>query len=104
MKGKTLVFAGVLFSCAAFAEMPADVLAQLKADVAKKYPGDFSVQKYSLDNQIKAYNFLQTYAPGGVPADVLAKIKAMAESKYPTDFSTQKYSIENQVKSYLSLQ
>jgi len=99
-----IVFAGMLaFASASYSYaggMPADILGKVKASIESRYPNDYSMQKALITNQVKSYEFLQTYAPSSVPSNVLEKIKNEISSRYPDDYSMQKALIMDQVKSY----
>ena len=99
----TLLIGFLLVTAQAIAEMPADVLAQIKAKAAKDFPDDYNTQKYVIDTQRSAYVQVKNYSAQGVPSDVLEKIMHKAERDFPNDYSTQKYVIDTQVVAYKSM-
>jgi hypothetical protein len=81
-----------------------DVSLSIRANAEKKWPGDFDMQKYEVDKQTEAYNWVVTTSSAtGVPQRVFEQIKAQALDKWPDDYDMQKYEIEKQVKAYTDL-
>ncbi|MBI2794918.1 MAG: hypothetical protein HYX66_09760 [Ignavibacteria bacterium] len=85
-------------------ETRSSVEQRIRKAAADKYPNDYSMQKYVIDNEMKAYSELEKWVGEvGVPQNVFFSIKKQATDKYPNDYSMQKYVIEEQVKAYLDL-
>jgi ankyrin repeat protein len=81
-----------------------DVSGAIKSYAEKKWPGEYDMQKYEIDKQTEAYNWVATStSASGVPQDVFAQIKTSAVNKWPDEYDMQKYEIEKQVKAYVEL-
>lgn len=76
----------------------------IRENAERKWPGDYDMQKYEIETQTKAYNWVATATSAtGVPQAVFEQIKAEAQDKWPDEYDMQKYEIEKQVKAYLAL-
>jgi hypothetical protein len=85
-------------------DVPADVVAVIRARGEKDYPDDFSTRKYVIDNELQAWRSLREFVVADVPADVLALISREAERRYPDQFSTRLYVVNNEVSAWRDLQ
>jgi hypothetical protein len=99
----TLLIGFLLVTAQVIAEMPADVLAQIKAKAAKDFPDDYNTQKYVIQTQEQAYSHVQNYRDSQVPQTVLSELKQKAASGFPLDFSTQKYVLDTQCSAYVQV-
>ena len=80
------------------------VSSSIRENAARKWPGDYDMQKYEVDKQTKAYNWVATaLSATGVPSNIFEQIKANAAGNWPEDYEMQKYEIEKQLKAYLAL-
>jgi|ERR1039458_3858664 hypothetical protein len=81
-----------------------DVSRSIKAYAEKKWPAEYDMQKYEIDKQTEAYNWVVTASSvTGVPQGVFEQIKAGAVNKWPGEYDMQKYEMEKQVKAYVQL-
>ncbi|MCK9421135.1 MAG: hypothetical protein M0Q38_00900 [Bacteroidales bacterium] len=108
-------------------EMPL-TYANIAKNAAKKWPGDFEMQKYTIDNQCKAFNeYLKLSKNHSVPDDVYLQcamlawdkwcdsdwVKCLKENKefgldtvdacWNADWEMVVYTIKNQIEAYNSL-
>lgn len=105
MRLVTILAVGLLIAAApAIAQMPADVLAQIKAKAALDFPDDYSTQKYVIGTQKQAYAQVKNYRDTKIPPVILSKLKQKASADFPLDFSTQKYVLDTQVAAYVVIQ
>lgn len=74
----------------------AKILEKIKTKAQKQFPDDYSTQKYEIESQMEAYNYMKT-----VPS---SKLKSKAEKEFPLDFSTQKYEYDSQMKAKQELE
>jgi hypothetical protein len=62
------------------------------------------MQKYEVDKQTEAYNWVVTATSvTGVPQGIFDQIKSGAVNKWPDEYDMQEYEIEKQVKAYTDL-
>jgi hypothetical protein len=81
-----------------------DVLRAIRAKAEGQWPADYEMQKYEVDKQTEAYNWVfTTTSVTGVPQGVFDQIKTGAVNEWPDDYEMQKYEIEKQVKAYIEL-
>lgn len=86
------------------ADVPRNVLAAIRQEIASRYPTNYSMQKILIDAEVQAYFALQNYSAPNVPQAVLAGVYREIANRYPTNYSMQKTLIDAQVKDYLALQ
>lgn len=72
------------------------ILEKIKAKAQKDFPDDYSTQKYVIEEQMQAYQYMKS-----VPA---SKLKSKVEKQFPLDFSTQKYEYDEQMQSKQELE
>ena len=80
-----------------------EVLQIVQARAAAEHPGDFSTQKYVVDNQINDWRTLQNFADSEVPANILLSILRRAGEDHPDDYSTQLYVVREQIEDWKAL-
>jgi hypothetical protein len=81
-----------------------DVSSSIRAYAEKKWPADYEMQKYEIDKQTEAYNWVVTATSAtGVPQGVFDQIKSDAVNKWSDEYDMQQYEIEKQVKAYTDL-
>ncbi len=81
-----------------------DISRSIRAYAEKKWPNDYEMQKYEIDQQTEAYNWVITASSAtGVPQGVYNQIKTSAVNQWPDQYDMQKYEIEKQVKAYTDL-
>ena len=83
--------------------IPKNIQQQIKHAAKIKWPGDFEMQKYMIDNQTEAYYEVRYYKNRKVPPKVLKGIMSRARAKWPGDYEMQIYMVKNQVKAYLAI-
>ncbi|WP_412851021.1 hypothetical protein ACL0VS_08540 [Chryseobacterium sp. PMSZPI] len=66
------------------------ILTKLKEKAKKDWPNDYSTQEYWIDEQLEAYDYMETIEAN--------PIKQQAQKDWPLDFSTQKYWYEEQIE------
>ena len=66
------------------------ILIKLKEKAKKDWPNDYSTQEYWIDEQLEAYDYMETIEDN--------PIKQQAQKDWPLDFSTQKYWYEEQIE------
>jgi hypothetical protein len=82
----------------------ADISSTIRAKAEKEWPGDYEMQKYIINQQTSAYNWLVTASTAsGVPQNVFDQIRTKAAGEWPDDYEMQKYEINQQVKAYTEL-
>lgn len=70
----------------------------------KKWPNDYEMQKYEIDKQIEAYNWLSSNSSySGVPQDIYDQIKSSAADKWADDYEMRQYEVKKQSDAYISL-
>jgi len=81
-----------------------DVSRSIRSYAEKKWPNDYEMQKYEINTQTKAYNWVAGASSAtGVPQSVFNQIKYNAIEKWPDQYDMQKYEMEQQVKAYTAL-
>ena len=87
------------------AEVPAAVLARIKAKAAEDYPDNYSTRLYVVNNELKSYLQLESLqAPDGVPDRVFRGIVRAATEDYPHNYSTRLFVVKNQLRAWHELQ
>lgn len=66
------------------------IIIKLKEKAKKDWPNDYSTQEYWINEQIEAYDYMETIEDNS--------IKQKAQKDWPLDFSTQKYWYEEQIE------
>lgn len=87
----------------AIAEPPGYIADIIKANAEKKWPGNYSMQEFTINKQLKAYDFIEDYENRDVPYDVTLEIKEKAAWKWPENYTMQKFTIEKQVNAWLKI-
>ena len=83
--------------------IPSEVMASIRIKAENEWPDDFTMQRYEIKQQVRAYRFLAEYQPAGIPPDVFNRIRAKAENEWPDDYTMQRYETKQQVQAYLAL-
>jgi hypothetical protein len=83
--------------------IPQKTRAEIRANAARDFPDNDSVQKEVIKTQTTAYNEVKTYKNKKVPVHIVERIKIRTAQNYPLDYSTQLFFINQQVNSYLKL-
>jgi hypothetical protein len=69
-----------------------------------KWPGDFRMQKYCLDQQTEAKAKLAKGAPPGIPVGVFNDVRKGCAAKWPDDLRMRVYCEDQQTEAFRSLQ
>jgi hypothetical protein len=81
-----------------------DISSSIRAFAEKEWPDDYEMQKFVINQQTEAYNWVVTATSAtGVPQDVFEKIKIKAADEWPNDYAMQKFVINQQVNAYTDL-
>lgn len=80
-----------------------DDIAGIKKRAAQEHPGDFSTQRYVINEQVKALTRLRNFSDPSVPDDVIREVLSIAANDHPSDFSTQLYVVQEQLASWKHL-
>ena len=83
--------------------MPSNIQQQIKRDANNKWPRNYEMQKYMIDNQTEAYYEVRYYKNYKVPDKVLKGIISRAKGKWSGNYEMQAYEINNQVEAYLAI-
>ncbi len=87
------------------AEIPEDVLFEIRQQAAKDYPGDHSTQQHVVERQIKAYRQWQAYdCMRAAPFHVYQFVRDKAAGESPGDYATQLHLIDRQMRAYEQVQ
>lgn len=84
------------------ASMPLDSLARIKADIASRYPNNYSIQETLIEANVESWKKLQTNFTG-VPDSVYLEIREDVASRYPDNYSIQETLVEAQAESWKRL-
>lgn len=85
-------------------DIPQEVLDVIKKAAFSEWPNDFEMQKYKIDNQIKAYKELMALRQAiRDESGIFDGIVKSAEKEWPNDFEMQLYKIRNQLDAISSL-
>ena len=76
------------------------VLSGIKTKCAKKWSGDFAMQKYCTDKQMRSYSKLQARPMNVEPFE---SIRSKCQRKWSDDYSMRDYCERKQIKAYNSL-
>jgi hypothetical protein len=90
-------------SSASVSSVPADVLAGIKADAARSWPSDYTMQEFVIGQQETAWKEYQTIKRvgiNGVPPAVLSQIIAKAESSWKRNYEMIVFVIKEQTKAF----
>ena len=74
---------------------------QIKCFARNEYPTDYNMQKFIVEQQLDALQWIIAFREPRIPATDLQQILKFAQSEYPQDFSMQKFIVEQQVQGYL---
>ncbi len=74
---------------------------QIKRFARNEYPTDYNMQKFVVEQQTDALQWIAKLCEPRIPSTDLQKILKFAQSEYPRDFNMQKFIIEQQVQGYL---
>jgi len=81
-----------------------DISRSIRAFAEKRYPDDYDMQKFVINQQTEAYNWVVSVSsPAGVPQEVFEQIKTRAAHRYPDDYDMQKFVINQQTEAYTDL-
>ena len=81
-----------------------DITSTIRAAAEKEWPGDYAMQKYEIERQTGAYNWMVSATmAAGVPQETFNQIKNSAINEWPGNYPMQKYEINRQVKAYTAL-
>jgi len=83
--------------------IPSLVHRKIRQKAESKWPDDYEMQKYTIENELEAYRSLQNMSYSGVSKKKYLQIRRNAQAKWPDDYEMQKYTIENQLGAYRSL-
>lgn len=75
----------------------------IRKHAQEKYPTDFEMQNYVIEQQTNAYRNLQKQFPKDIPNAIFMKIRKNGKEKYPTDFEMQEYTEKQQCEAYRKL-
>lgn len=95
----------VLLSCplaASAEEIPPDVLARIKAQIAQEWPGNYSVQKTLVDANVAGWQKLQRNYTD-IPDQVFFEIRDRVAAEWPDQYSVQATLVEANVKAWKEL-
>lgn len=108
LKLKTLLhIAASMALCSSIAlaqDLPTEVESLIKEKAAERFPDDFSMQKYVIDEQVEAYGLVEEHASESMSDEVFAKVKEKALQRFPDDFAMQKYILDEQEEAHAFLQ
>ena len=80
--------------------VPQEVLMQIKARAASEWPGDYSMQAYTITQQREAYEKIQNYrASLDMENEVVSTCMGRACDEWPEDYTMQVYVFDNQLES-----
>jgi hypothetical protein len=82
---------------------PAEVMEKIRAFAQREYPDDYSMQKYTIEEQSESFFAIKRLDASNIPAGVFNEICQRAAIEYPDDYSMQKYEIEEEVEAYRHL-
>lgn len=80
--------------------IPEDVIEHVKSVGKEKYPADYSMQEYHLEEQIKAINELKSLRNIIINKPEKLAILDRAIKKYPNDYEMQVYEAKEQITSF----
>lgn len=80
-----------------------DFQAIIKEKARIEYPNDFEMQKYTIEQQMKAFRKLKRNRPSDIPEDIFESIRVKAQTEYPDDFEMRKYTEDKQIESFRKL-
>ena len=83
--------------------IPTEVMEKIRAFAQREYPDDYSMQKYTIEEQSESFSAIKQLDVSNIPASVLNQICQRAAIEYLDDYSMQKYEIEEQVEAYRRL-
>ena len=83
--------------------VPSAILAKIKRNAANEWRDNYSMQKFQIEQQTKAYLYLKTHSDSRIPDDVLATIKRNAADEWRDNYSMQQFQIEQETKAYRAL-
>lgn len=83
--------------------IPAEVMEKIRVFAQQEYPDDYSMQKYTIEEQSESFSAIKQLDASNIPADVFNQICQQAAIEYPDDYSMRKYEIEEQVEAYRHL-
>ena len=96
---KTALFISVflsLFYSSVTAQVPPNILQQIRDDAALAYPDDYATQEYVINNQTKDFGKVERLS-AKLDSRRGRIIVAKARKDHPGDYSVQAYVVENQV-------
>ena len=76
---------------------------KIRVFAQQEYPDDYSMQKYTIEEQSESFSAIKQLDASNIPADVFNQICQQAAIEYPDDYSMRKYEIEEQVEAYRHL-
>lgn len=83
--------------------IPNEIMKDIRGFSAREWPGDYSMQKHTVDEQMEDYLFIKSFSHPLVSQSVLSEILAIAAMEWPDNYSMQKYTLEGQVNDYIQL-
>ena len=99
-----LLMALSLCTTASHAEdIPVEVLARIKANIANEWPGNYSVQKTLVDANSKSWQKLQRNYTD-IPDKVFYEIRDRVAAEWPDNYSVQETLVTAQAKAWKELQ
>lgn len=94
---------GLAAEAAGTPDSPEAVQEIIRNAAAEEHPGDFSTQRYVINEQLKDWNALREFTDPALPPETLEAIMRQAASEHPRDFSTQLYVVKEQVADWKSI-
>ena len=99
-----LLMALSLCTTASHAEdIPVEVLARIKANIANEWPGNYSVQKTLVDANVASWQKLQRNYTD-IPDKVFYEIRDRIAAEWPDNYSVQETLVTAQAKAWKELQ
>lgn len=83
--------------------VPISVQDTIRKNAERKWPNNYNMQKFEIDNQREGYLAVANYSNADIPRHILTKIMASARAKWPENYSMQKFEIDNQVEGYVAV-
>lgn len=84
--------------------IPEKVLAEIKKEAATRYPNNFSMQLFVIDQQKDAYRELMALvSPEDIEEATFTRIVEVATRRYPKNYSMRLFVIEQEIEAYRKL-
>jgi hypothetical protein len=102
----TVLLLSIILTSTVLAQVPNRIIREIKTIAKLDWPGDYEMQRYNIDKQIKAYeqvSNLRKRGFRGVPFATVRSIVEKSQLDWPQDYEMQRYSATKQIKSYLAI-